>query len=155
MPGEYRAEAVADVLIEAGLARGDWVLVPRALEAREVLPRMLRARGARVDVAPVYRTVPPPRASVEPALSRMAAGEVDAVTFTSSSTVRNFARLARRLGPDGKALLEHLDFYSIGPITTATARDEGLSVAAEAEEYTIVGLVNAIVEHRAGRAKRK
>ena len=155
VPGEYRAEAVADVLIEAGLARGDWVLVPRALEAREVLPRMLRARGARVDVAPVYRTVPPPRASVEPALSRMAAGEVDAVTFTSSSTVRNFARLARRLGPDGKALLEHLDFYSIGPITTATARDEGLSVAAEAEEYTIVGLVNAIVEHRAGRAKRK
>lgn len=155
VPGEYRAEAVADVLIEAGLARGDWVLVPRALEAREALPRMLRARGARVDVAPVYRTVPPPRASVEPALSRMAAGEVDAVTFTSSSTVRNFVGLARGLGPDGKALLEHLDFYSIGPITTATARDEGLSVAAEAEEYTIVGLVNAIAEHRAVRAKRK
>lgn len=155
VPDEYRAEAVADLLIEEGLEEGDEVLVPRAFEAREVLPRMLREHGARVDVAPVYRTVRPSRASAEPALAWLASGKVDAVTFTSSSTVRNFVDLVRGEGDAADALLQNLDFYSIGPITSATARDEGLSVAAEAEEYTIPGLVKAAVEHCAARAERK
>ena len=149
VPGEFRAEAVADLLIEAGLTDGDWVLVPRALEARDVLPRMLRACGARVDVVPVYRTVPPSRASAEPALASLIAGEADAVTFTSSSTVRNFVGLVRDVAPNPVEVLERLDFYSIGPITTTTARDESLRIAAQAEAYTIDGLVEAIVKHRA------
>jgi len=114
-----------------------------------VLPRMLRACGARVDVVPVYRTVPPSRASAEPALASLIAGEADAVTFTSSSTVRNFVGLVRDVAPNPVEVLERLDFYSIGPITTTTARDESLRIAAQAEAYTIDGLVEAIVKHRA------
>ena len=155
VPSEYRAEAVAQLLIEGGLSTGDGVLVPRALEAREVLPQMLRARGARVDVAPVYQTLPPPLAWVELTLERLSAGEVDAVTFTSSSTVRNFIDLVRNSNRDQGTLLENVDFYSIGPITSATAREEGLSIAAEAEEYTIAGLVEALVKHRAVDAEGK
>ena len=146
---------MAQLLIEGGLSTGDGVLVPRALVAREVLPQMLRARGARVDVAPVYQTLPPPHAWVELALERLSAGEVDAVTFTSSSTVRNFIDLVRNSNRDQGTLLENVDFYSIGPITSATAREEGLSIAAEAEEYTIVGLVETLVKHRAVGAEGK
>lgn len=153
VPDEFRAEAVAEQLIEAGLSEGDEVLVPRALEAREVLPCMLRARGARVDVAPVYRTVPPSRALVKPALLRIAAGEVDAVTFTSSSTVRNFVNLVRDVVPEYAELFNRLDFYSIGPITSATAHENEVPIAAQAETYTIDGLVEAIVSHCASRVQ--
>lgn len=155
VPCEYRAEAVADQLIEAGLADGDRILVARAFEAREILPSMLRARGASVDVVPVYRTVAPSRESVEPSLSRLLAGDVDAVTFTSSSTVRNFASLVNDVSADSSSLLEGLSCYSIGPITSAAAFDEGFSIAAEAKEYTIPGLVEAIVEHRAACSEGK
>ena len=72
VPGEFRAEAVADLLIEAGLTDGDWVLVPRALEARDVLPRMLRACGARVGRRPRV----PHRASVA-RFGRTRLGELD------------------------------------------------------------------------------
>ncbi|WP_080803584.1 uroporphyrinogen-III C-methyltransferase [Arabiibacter massiliensis] len=155
VPDEYRAEAVAEQLFEAGVAEGDWVLVPRALEARDVLPRMLKARGVRVDVAPVYRTVPPARRSVEQGLARIVAGEVDAVTFTSSSTARNFAALMREHAGGEFAPPCGLSFFSIGPITSDTARELGFPIAAQASEYTVAGLVDAIVEHRAKRAEGK
>ncbi|HIY82490.1 uroporphyrinogen-III C-methyltransferase [Rubneribacter sp.] len=159
VPVEHRAEAVAECLVEAGLASGDWVLIPRALEARDVLPAMLRARGARVSVAPVYRTVPPALRSVEDALSRILAGEADVVTLTSSSTARNFVRLVRaRLGcaSDAEAvaaLPAGLSFCSIGPITSDTARGLGLPVAAQADAYTAAGLVDALVRERARVAR--
>ncbi len=130
------------------MTSGDWVLVPRALEARDVLPGCW-ARGARVNVAPVYRTVPPSRASAGRALASLIAGEADAVTFTSSSTARNFVGLVRDVAPNPVEVLERLDFCSIGPITTTTARDEWLRIAAQAEAYTTDGLVEAIVKHRA------
>lgn len=149
VPAEFRAEAVAGQLVEAGLSEGDRVLVPQALKAREVLTRMLREHGARVDVAPVYCTVLPSHASAQSALLHMVAGKVDAVTFTSSSTVRNFIDLVRSAQPGCGELLERLDFYSIGPITSATASEEGLPISAQAEAYTIEGLIEAIVQHRA------
>ena len=158
VPEEYRAEAVAEHLIEAGLADGDWVLIPRALEARDVLPQMLKTHGARVNVAPVYRTVSPTRRSVEGALARIMAGEVDGITFTSSSTVRNFVGLVREhLGCEtdaeaAAALPAEMSCYSIGPITTNTACELGFVIAAQAEEYTVAGLVDALVEERAQAA---
>ena len=77
------------------------------------------------------------------------------MTFTSSSTVRNFASLVNDVSADSSSLFEGLSCYSIGPITSAAAFDEGFSIAAEAKEYTIPGLVEAIVEHRAACSEGK
>jgi uroporphyrinogen III methyltransferase/synthase len=146
VPGaSFRAEAVARALVEAGVA-GRRVLLPRAEVARDVLPEELRRAGAEVVVAPCYRTVMDGSGAdrIRTALTR---GEVDAVTFTSSSTVTNFvealgAEFAVRL-PWGPRLAA----ASIGPITSETARAVGIPVAVEAERYTIEGLVEALSAH--------
>ncbi len=143
VPDEYRAEAVLEGLCERGVGRDSNVLLARALEAREVLPEQLRKRGARVDVVPVYRTV---LGEGEPGvLERLRAGEVHAVTFTSSSTVTNFVALAN--GIDLAAALKDALVASIGPVTSDTARAAGLTVGVEAEDYTIPGLVAAVAKH--------
>ncbi len=143
VPDEYRAEGVIEGLCERGVGSGSRVLLARALEAREVLPEKLAERGARVDVVPVYRTV---IGEADPAvLERIAAGDVDVVTFTSSSTVTNFVTLT-----DGIDLAEALGdavLASIGPITSETMRANGLAVGVEAAEYTIPGLVEAVTQH--------
>ena len=111
---------------------------------------MLRACGARDGRPRASRTVPPSRASAEPALASLIAGEADAVTFTSSSTVRNFVGLVRDVAPNPVEVLERLDPYSIDVSSIPPlARDESLRIAAQAEAYTIDGLVEAIVKHRA------
>lgn len=141
-PAEYRAEAVADALIAAGVG-GRRVLLARAAAARAILPQRLAAAGAVVDEVPVYRTVVPPEAAAAAALF---GGDrrPDLVTFTSSSTVTNFARLfpARDL----PRLLSGVAVGCIGPITAATARDLGLTVDIQPAEYTIPALATAIVE---------
>jgi uroporphyrinogen III methyltransferase/synthase len=114
------------------------VLLARAEQARDVLPDGLGARGYAVDVVPVYRTV---TATPDPAeVARVRAGDVAAITFTSSSTVRNFVDLVGAI-PDPNPRV-----VSIGPVTSQTARDLGLRVDAEADEHTIPGLVAAVVE---------
>ncbi len=141
VPEEYRAEGVLEGFLERGVGEGTKVLVPRALEAREVLPDTLRERGAVVDVVPVYRTeLGTGGGSV---LERLADGSVDVVTFTSSSTVRNFVELAK--GLDLAEAMKDVLVASIGPITSDTARELGLTVGVEADEYTIPGLVQAVV----------
>lgn len=142
VPGEHVGEGVLEGLIARGVGAGSRVLLPRALEAREVLPDELRARGALVDVVPAYRTVPGDGDAA--VLERMRAGDVDAVTFTSSSTVRNFVRLAE--GVDLGAMV----VATIGPITSATARALGMTVAVEPEEYTVPALVEALGAHFSG-----
>lgn len=137
--------AVAEGLIEGfermGLAVGTRVLLPRALEAREVLPDTLRERGAVVDVVPVYRTVAAlPDAS---AIELIASGEADTVTFTSPSTARNFYRMLEGTGAEEKA--RGLLIGSIGPVTSDALRGLGLEPAAEAAEHTTRGLVDALV----------
>ncbi|HET6229137.1 MAG TPA: uroporphyrinogen-III synthase, partial [Longimicrobiaceae bacterium] len=112
------------------------ILLPRAEVARSVLPDALRGRGADVVEVAAYRTVPD-GAEAESVRRRLAAGEIDVVTFTSSSTAKNFVDLA---GTD----LGGARVASIGPITSATARELGLTVDVEAEEYTISGLVAAV-----------
>jgi len=144
VPGEYRAEALVEALDRAGAARGGTrILLPRAAEARDVLPDELRSRGAEVDEVAAYATLPgrPEDVGLE---GRMRRGEIDWLTFTASSTVRNFVRMAGRdVGRSSVAC--------IGPITAETARDLGLPVDVVAEEYTIPGLVRALAEAAAGR----
>ena len=111
------------------------VLVARAVEARDVLPEALLERGAKVDVVGLYETVaeqPDPDA-VE------AAKAADYLTFTSSSTVRNFVEAVGDGLPSGARVV------SIGPVTSDAARDAGLTVAVEAERHDPEGLVEALL----------
>jgi uroporphyrinogen III methyltransferase / synthase len=105
-----------------------------------VLPEGLRALGAAVDVVPAYRTEvdDAPAAAV---LAAIRAGRIDAMTFTSSSTVRAFLQLA---GPDVRRALDRVLLACIGPVTAETARASGLRVGAVATTYTLAGLVDAL-----------
>lgn len=142
MPGEFRAEGIIAAL-KGVLKPGERLLIPRALEAREILPESLREYGAVVDVAPVYETV---TEAEDPAAVRelLAAGAIDFATFASSSTVKNLAKL---LGD--ASLLKKTKIIAIGPITAQTCESLGLTPAAVAEEYTIDGMIRAIREHAA------
>lgn len=138
VPQRFVAEDLADALAEA-IVPGARILLARAAGARDVLPEQLRARGAQVDVLEIYRAVPP--ADVQSRLADCLPG-VDIITFTSSSTVRNFVDAL-----DG-SLPGRVRIASIGPITAQTARDLGLRVDIIAQEYTTRGLVDAIVRSR-------
>ncbi len=138
-PAEFRAEALVAAFERQDL-RGASVLLPRAAEARGVLPDGLRRFGAAVDVVAVYRTELEYLHSPE-VRRRLQGGTVDAVTFTSSSTVRNFITL---LGPAVGQALPGVLVACIGPVTADTARALGLEVGAIAETYTIPGLVAAL-----------
>lgn len=143
VPSEYRAEGVLEGFCERGVGEGVRVLIPRALEAREVLPDTLRERGAIVDVVTAYRTVL--GSGESSVLQRLSEGSVDVVTFTSSSTVKNFVKLAE--GIDLASAMKDVTVASIGPITSDTARALGLTVGVEAKEYDIPGLVQAVCDH--------
>src|SRR5262249_33790064 len=135
LPERFVAESLLDAFPDPS-TDGPRVLLARAEHARDVLPDGLSARGYAVDVLAVYRTVTAsPDAQV---LARVRTGDVSAITFTSSSTVRNFVDL---VGPF--ACAQPL-LASIGPVTSQTARDLGLRVDAEAEQHTISGLVAAV-----------
>ncbi len=127
VPSEYVAEAILDGV---GDVRGLRFLLPRADIARETLVEGLESRGATVDEIAAYRTV-------EVSAPRAELGPIDAVTFTSSSTVRGF--LAGGPVPAGAKVV------CIGPITAQTAREHGLDVAAVAQHYTEDGLIAALV----------
>jgi uroporphyrinogen III methyltransferase/synthase len=143
VPREYRAEGLLEAL-ESRLERGDAVLLVRAAEAREILPQELEARGHRVTVAPAYRTVFA-KDGADRILTLLEAGQIDAVTFTSSSTVRGFLAL---LGPtDARRLLEGVVVAAIGPVTAETATAHGLRVAVMPHEYTIAALAGAVADH--------
>jgi uroporphyrinogen III methyltransferase / synthase len=140
MPPEYRAEAMIGAIGERNIT-GARILIPRAQAAREVLPKLLRAAGAReVLVAPAYKTVKPASADTRRIRELAVGGAIDLVTFTSSSTVTNFHEMVGEPTRGLKAAV-------IGPITAETARERGFDVVVEAGEYTVDGLVGAIVEH--------
>jgi uroporphyrinogen III methyltransferase / synthase len=148
-PSEYRAEGVADALIAAGVA-GRRVLLARAAGARAVLPERLRAAGAFVDDVATYRTVVPSEAAAAPALF-VGDRRPDLVTFTSSSTVSHFAELFP--DRDLPAILTGIAIGCIGPVTAATARKLGLTVAVEPVEYTVPAFAAAIVAYFAARSQ--
>ena len=150
VPKEYIAESVVRSLRRR--VKGKRVLLVRAKVARDVIPRELRRAGAHVDVVEAYETVVPKtsRRRLQAAL-KSAKRRPQVITFTSSSTVRNFAAL---LGSDqGRVFssrarhpsLDGIRMASIGPVTSATLRELGLMVDIAAKEFTIPGLVAAIV----------
>ncbi len=141
LPREFRAEGLIAAFEELGVS-GQKVLIPRALEAREILPQKLQEMGAEVMVAPAYQTVLPEE-EAERAKELLRKG-VDVVTFTSSSTARN---LLAMLGEEGQKLLSQTVLASIGPITSETLRKAGFPPQIEAREFTIPGLVRAIREY--------
>lgn len=142
VPKEYRAEGILAGFAERGICDQRYLL-PRAVEAREVLPETLREQGAAsVDVVPAYRTVPD-ESSGRAIREMLDSKEADIVTFTSSSTVKNFCAL---VGDDARELMNGTAAIAIGPVTAKTAKELGLSVAAEASEYTIPGLVQAVLD---------
>jgi uroporphyrinogen III methyltransferase/synthase len=147
VPERFVAEAVVAALAAQGELRGQQVLLPQARAARDALPDGLRTRGALVDVIPVYETVREPGDGGALAAALLA-GQIDAVTFTSASTVRGFAELvgptAVRSGQFAAAV--------IGPVTATAAREFGIRVAVEAEAATIPGLVDALAHHFAKQA---
>jgi uroporphyrinogen III methyltransferase/synthase len=142
MPEEYRGEQVAEaILAGGGSLRNKRVLLPRAAVAREILPDTLRQAGAEVDVVPAYQTLAAPPEQLARIRERLSQGEVDIVTFTSSSTVE---RLVEALGSDTVSLLSWPRLAAIGPITAATLARFGLKAAVIAQEYTAEGLVEAL-----------
>jgi uroporphyrinogen-III synthase len=147
VPKQYVAESVVRSL--RSKVAGKRVLLVRARVARDVIPRELRALGAEVNVVEAYETVVPrgSRAGLR-ALFADPRRRPDFVTFTSSSTVRNFAAL---LGRTLRPALNGVRMVSIGPVTSATLRELDFAVAVEAQTYTIPGLVKAI----AGAAQRR
>ena len=121
------------------------MLLPRAAVARDVVPVELARRGARVDVVEAYRTVVPGGAGERIREIFGGARKPDAIAFTSSSTVQNFVNAA-----GGTAVLDGVKIVSIGAVTTRTARDLGLEVAAEARPFTVDGIVDALLALFAG-----
>lgn len=142
-PDEFVAEAVVREFKKVGDIENLRILIARAEEARDLLPRELGALGAIVDVAVAYRTVAEKSDRTE-ARSRLAAEGADMITFTSSSTVENFLAL-------GLPWPAGMEVASIGPITSKTARDRGLTIGVQATRHDIPGLVEAIRRHFGGR----
>ena len=140
VPGLFQAEGLLEEFSRKnpGEAEKLSILIPRAAQAREILPETLREMGMRVDVLPVYETTfPSERAEELRAL--LVESSPDMITFTSSSTVTNFIKLAG----------DHFDlkvykYASIGPVTTETALNSGIEITVKAEESTLDSLAEAI-----------
>lgn len=143
VPTDFRAEGLAASLGPL-IHPGHLILLPRAQEAREILPQELAQRGAVVHVAPSYKTVPP--ASLPPATqAALDKGDIDVLTFASSSTVTNFARLVGR--ERFKELAARSVVAAIGPVTAQTLEKFGLKAQIQPQTYTIPALTAAIVAY--------
>ncbi len=152
IPEQYQAEGMVDALAVRQM-HGARVLIPRALVAREILPDQLRKQGAEVDVVPVYRTIRP-AVAIDHLTEQLRVHAIDVLSFTSSSTVRNFADLFSTR-EELQRLVGEATVACIGPITAATVREVGLSVHVVAAQNTVPALAEAIVRHVAGRAERR
>jgi len=140
-PSEYRAEALAARL---GNVRGKHILLARAQEGRDVLPDTLKARGAKVTIAPMYRTVKTRKISAA-VKKRLLDGDIDAVTFTSSSTVDGFVRHFST--SDRKRIFTHTQAAAIGPITASTLKAHAIRPAILTPRYTTEALAQALITY--------
>jgi uroporphyrinogen-III synthase len=142
VPEEFVAEALADALVQrsGGSLEGARVLIPSAEDARDALADGLRRHGASVDSLAVYRTVPA-QTDLRGLAREIEGGRIDAITFTSSSTVRYFVGLVgTEVATTGRFVAA-----TIGPITGGTARELGLREVMEADPHTVPGLVDSLV----------
>jgi uroporphyrinogen III methyltransferase/synthase len=150
LPVEYRAEGLIEMFGKENMM-GKRVLLPRAKEARDVLPAKLREMGARVDVVTAYETTRPGKQAAARIKSMLAKNMIDAVTFTSSSTVRNFLSIFPGFKPSrGKPALA-----CIGPITAKTLSDAGFKARITPAEYTVEKLALAIAAYFEERKPKK
>ena len=154
LPEEFTGDGLAETLIREGVA-GRNILIPRALKARETLPESLADAGARVIVAPVYQNVLPTSIEGEELKNELHQAlkekRVDMVTFTSSSTVKNFVTLLGVSPEELLNLMAGVAIATIGPITAKTVQNYGLTVHVQPEEYTIPDLVENIVTYFASQ----
>lgn len=151
MPAEFRAEAIVDVLKATADLKGTNILLPHADLARELLADALREAGANVTEVVAYRTVPVTAETPgHPDVYRLLLdGAIDIVTFTSASTVRNFAS---QIGEEpARDLLRATTVACIGPVTAAAAETLGIDVQIVPSTYTVPGMVDAIVAHERAR----
>ncbi len=144
IPEQFQAEGILKALTGRQM-RGARILIPRALVAREILPDQLRAQGADVDVVPVYRTRRPAVAT-DRLIEQLRTRAIDIISFTSSSTVRNFVELFSSK-EEMLRLVGETTIACIGPITAATAREAGLTVQVMAGQNTIPALADGIVQY--------
>lgn len=143
MPEEFVAEAIIEIF-KGEDVQGKKVLLPRADIARKILPDTLRSMGAVVNEATAYKTVMG-AGNTEELIKLLEEKRIHVLTFTSSSTVKNFVK---KLGSDNvQRLLDGVVVASIGPITSASAKDLGLKVDVQAAEYTIDGLVQGVLDY--------
>jgi uroporphyrinogen III methyltransferase/synthase len=143
VPKQYQAEGILDELISETVL-GKRILIPRAAKARDILPETLRRWGARVDVVEAYQTVLP-QVDVSALCRLLREGTIDMITFTSSSTATNFSVMLR--DQDLPRLLSRAVVACIGPITRKTVEDLGMRPEIVSEEFTIPGLVRAMVDY--------
>jgi uroporphyrinogen III methyltransferase/synthase len=143
VPETYRAESVVEAFGKVNL-KGKKILLPRAKEARPILPKELKKMGATVDQITAYETLKEAE-NRDDLVQNLKDSHIDLITFTSSSTVKNFKALL----PAKKftKLIKGVTIASIGPITSDTAKKLGFDVHITAEDYTIPGLVEAILQH--------
>jgi uroporphyrinogen-III synthase len=159
VPDEYIAESVITALIadarkHGSSIAGQRILLARAAEARKVLVSELQQAGALVDEVAAYSTLPAANddGRGQEIVNLLLNHQLAILTFTSSSTIRNFVMWLKSCEQGSTTALmdlvmEHAQVASIGPITSQTARELGLRVDIEAKEFTIDGLVNAIIQH--------
>jgi uroporphyrinogen III methyltransferase / synthase len=143
VPAKYQAEGILEEL-DPSQIRGCRILLPRAAKARKILPETLRQWGAIVDVVEAYQTVLPQNHKLN-LNELLEQNRIDMILFTSSSTVVNFVQLLE--AQDLARRLQGVIIGCIGPITAQTAIDSGLGVRIISAEFTISGLVDAIVGH--------
>lgn len=145
VPESYRAESVVEAF-KNEVIRGKKILLPRAEEARPVLPVELGKMGATVDEVTAYCTIED-RENAEILMNRLKERSIDLLTFTSSSTVKNFRKLLPSENEEFRMLMQGVTVASIGPITSDTAKALGFDVHITAEVFTIPGLCEAVRRH--------
>lgn len=140
VPESYHSEGLVAAL--GDVAKGMRVLLARAAVARDVIPEALAAAGAEITVVDAYRTAIPEGAGER--LREALCGDIDAAAFTSSSSVKHLAALAREIGMAFP--LAGVKAVSIGPVTSGTLRELGWEPAAEAAVSDVAGLIEAVVQ---------
>ncbi len=143
LPDTYKAESVIKAFSDKNI-KGRHILIPRAKKARAVLPLELIKMGAEVEEVTAYETKLSDHGK-DTLINMLENNEIDMVTFTSSSTIENFVKLLPK--DQSKKLLKTFTSACIGPITEKTAISLGINPDIVADEYTIEGLMNSILDH--------
>lgn len=147
IPAEYSAEGMIEELGKRGIA-GKRFLLPRAMQAREVLPEFIIKNGGQIDIVAAYQAISPDTTEIEKILQR---GPIDMLTFASASTVRNFMN---KISPQMRESISKSAVACIGPITAQAAHTYGLHVDLIPKEYTFRALTASIVQYFADRPLR-